>query len=51
MASKQLAFNIANVVEPKTKRKYKNEKDKNATFKELATLGKAMSCAKRRFKA
>jgi hypothetical protein len=51
MASKQLALNIATVVEPKTKRKYKNEKDKNVIFKELATLGKAMSCAKRRLKA
>jgi hypothetical protein len=30
---------------------YKNEKDKNATFKELATLRKAMNCAKRRLKA
>jgi len=48
MASEQLAPNITMMVEPKTKRKYKNNKDTNATFKELATLGKAMSCVKRR---
>jgi hypothetical protein len=39
------------VVELKKKKKYKNEKDKNATFKELATLRKAMCCIKRKLKA
>jgi hypothetical protein len=38
MASKQLTLNKTMVVEPKAKK----EKEKDAAFKELVTIGKAM---------